>query len=373
MIKIERPVEGDPTRRMGPFPKDEPHPEKSGLFLHLNTNKKGITLNLKSERGKRIFEKLVEDADIVVESFRPSVLPSLGLDYETLKKINPKMVMTSVTSFGQTGPYSDFKTTEIVMYAMAGPMYVTGLPGREPLDFPGNCILYYTGLQATVATMIALWGAREQGEGDHVDASVNEGYLNATDRMGSYMIASQYCRGEVPRRDDASGLPMWPSQGYPCKDGYWELSGIGILWPGVGKMMDMPELIDDPRFNNILVQMQPGHKDQFEAIFLPWCYDHTKMECVKLGQDAGILCGPLFNMDEVINDPHFKERGCWTEIDHPETGKLKYFGRPINAEDMPWIIRRPAPLLGEHNEEIYSKKLGYAKEDLVKLKEAGII
>src|SRR4030043_1673381 len=138
VIKVEKAGEGDPARRMGPFFKDDPHPEKSGLFLHLNTNKQGITLNLKTATGKKILKELVKDADILVENFRPHVMPGLGLDYETLKKVNPRLVMVSISSFGQTGPYREFKAAEIVEYAMGGEMYSTGIAGREPLKLGGN-------------------------------------------------------------------------------------------------------------------------------------------------------------------------------------------------------------------------------------------
>jgi len=138
-------------------------------------------------------------------------------------------------------------------------------------------------------------------------------------------------------------------------------------------MMDMPELIDDPRFNTMTAWLEEGRGDEFLAIFLPWSIEHTKKECVERGQTAGANCAPLNNMAEVLDDPHFQARGFWTDIEHPVTGRITYPGKPIMAEEMPWIIRRPAPLLGQHNEEIYCDKLGYKKTELVKLKEAGCI
>ena len=182
VIKVERPGEGDPTRRMGPFFKDDPHPEKSGLFLHLNTNKKGITLNLKSATGKKILKALVSDADILVESFSPRVMPSLGLDYQTLEQINPKLVMVSISNFGQSGPYRDFKASEIVEYAMGGEMYSTGTAGREPLKLGGNVTQYQAGTVAAVATMGALYSAECQEVGQHVDVSIMETQAGSTDR-----------------------------------------------------------------------------------------------------------------------------------------------------------------------------------------------
>ena len=174
VIKVEKPEEGDPTRRMAPFFKDDPHPEKSGLFLHLNTNKKGITLDLKSATGKKIIKELVSKVDILVESFSPRVMPSLGLDYQTLEQINPKLVMVSISNFGQSGPYRDFKASEIVEYAMGGEMYSTGIADREPLKLGGNVTQYQAGTVAAVATVGALYAAEFQGTGQHVDVSIME-------------------------------------------------------------------------------------------------------------------------------------------------------------------------------------------------------
>ncbi|MEE8471140.1 MAG: CoA transferase, partial [Dehalococcoidia bacterium] len=148
VIKVEKPGEGDPTRRMGPFFKDDPHSEKSGPFLHLNTNKKGITLNLKTATGKKILRELVADVDVLVESFRPRVMLGLGLDYPALEKINPGLVMVSISSFGQTGPYRDFKASEIVEYAMGGEMCSTGIADRDPLKIGGNVVQYQAGTTA---------------------------------------------------------------------------------------------------------------------------------------------------------------------------------------------------------------------------------
>ena len=174
-------------------------------------------------------------------------------------------------------------------------------------------------------------------------------------------------------KSDPRDYYAYPYGIQPCADGHWELAGHGALWPGVGKMMEIPELIDDPRFNTLVAQIQPGHREEFLVIFLPWSLAHTKMECVKRGQESGILCGPLYNMEELLNDPHFQYREFWAEIDHPFTGKITYPGRPIHAERMPWIIHRPAPLLGEQNTEIYCDRLGYTQKDMEKRKQAGVI
>jgi crotonobetainyl-CoA:carnitine CoA-transferase CaiB-like acyl-CoA transferase len=373
VLKVERPGYGDPARKMGPFFKDDPHPEKSGLFLYLNTNKRGITLDLKSNWGKDVIKELIKDVDVLVESFSPGVMGRLGLSYEDLEEINPRLVFTSISNFGQFGPYRDYKASELIIYGMGGAMNEEGLPDREPLKkATGTPILFSAGNMAALAVMIALYQAKVAGIGQQIDFSLMEAQMESVDRRMSCLLAYAY-NNEITNRSDVRARPVYPVGTYPCKDGWWGMNAMGIQWHTVGKMMGMPELIDDPRWNNMIVQTMPGHREEFMAIFIPWCLEHTKKECVEAAQMAQANCSPMNTMEEVVNDSHLRERGFWTEIDHPVTGKLTYPGRPFLAKDMPWLIRRPAPLLGQHNEEIYCGKLGYSKKDLVKLKETGCI
>jgi crotonobetainyl-CoA:carnitine CoA-transferase CaiB-like acyl-CoA transferase len=372
VIKVESLPDGDPARKMKPFFGDDPHPEKSGLFLLLNTNKRSITLNLKSDWGRKVIKELVRGVDILVESFSPRVMPSLGLDYESLEKINPKLVMTSISNFGQTGPYRDFKASELIIYGMGGAMFCNGLPEREPLKEGLTVNLFQGGNMAAVATMMAFYASRLQGIGQQVDVSLMETQMGTVDRRLSQLVVYQWNK-DCSYRANPLDRPIFPFGIYPCKDGYFELSGVGTLWPRVGKMIGMPELVEDPRFSNPVAQQMPGHKEQFDAIFIAWCMEHTKKEIIEAGQRAGIMCGPLNNTEELLNDPHFQERGFWAEIDHPMAGKLTYPGRLFVSEEMPWEIRRPAPLLGQHNAEVYIEKLGYSQQDVVRLREQGLI
>ena len=371
VIKIERPGEGDPTRRLGPFLNDELHPEKSGLFLHLNTNKRGITLNLKSETGKRIFKELVKKVDILVESFRPKVMPSLGLAYETLKEINPQLVMTSISNFGQTGPYRDFKGSELIFQGFGGYMYLMGTSDREPSKKTGNVIQYQLGVTAAVATMVAFYGTQTRGYGDHVDINGVREELTSIDGKICMMTAYQYT-GHLHRRAE-SGSPHIR----PCQDGYVFLVGAGsttgaLLFPGLAKMLKLspeqkeewgrPEALNDP-----------GKAGRFdEEILAPWLLERSMREIVAEAQAAGVMSTPVNTPGSLLSDPHFRERGFWVEIDHSVAGKLTYPGAPIKMGEGGWRIRRPAPLLGEHNEEVY-EEVGYSREDLVQLRQAGVI
>ena len=373
VIKVEKPGEGEPTRRMGPFFKDDPHPEKSGLFLHLNTNKKGITLNMKSAKGKKILKELVKDVDILVESFRPHVMPSLGLDYETLEQINPKLLMTSISSFGQTGPYRDFKASEIVEYAMGGEMYSTGTAGREPLKLGGNVTQYQAGTVAAVSTMGGLFSAQSQGVGQHVDVSIMETQAGSTDRRIIYLLGYA-CAGVITTRwpppRDAVRMMILPQGVYPCKDGFVNTLSLPQWWPRYLEAMEMPELKDDPRFQNIF-SAEAGM--EFDAIWYSWLADRTKDELFEIFRRANIASAPVNSPEDILSNPHLKAREYFTEIDHPETGKVTYPGAPIHMMETPSKARYPAPLLGQHNKEIYCDRLGYTREDLVKLRESGII
>ena len=370
VIKIEKPGEGDGARRMGPFLGDDPHPEKSGLFLHLNTNKMGITLNLKSKTGAEMFKELVKDVDILVENFEPRVMPSLGLDYETLADINPRLVMTSISNFGKTGPYRDFKATELVISAMGPHMFVEGEPEREPLKYPGYKAQYLAGTDAAAATMGALFGSRATGEGQQVDVSIME-CLSSPPEGASWIINYAFC-GRDPDR------PGWRRQGgypwgvYPCKDGYVFIWGmVPMFWPRTLRWLDMPQLHEDPRFATPGARRE--HRDDFEAILLPWLRQRTVREVVGTAQTHRLPCTPVYRIDEMLEDAQFKARGCFVEIAHPVVGKCTYPGLPFTLPEAPSRPQQPAPLLGQHNREVYCGRLGYTEQDLAKLGEGGVI
>ncbi|MBW2285627.1 MAG: CoA transferase, partial [Deltaproteobacteria bacterium] len=341
----------------------------SGLFLHLNTNKQGITLNLKSRFGQRIIKEMVRETDILVESFRPGVMAGLGLDYETLSKINQKLVMTSISNFGQTGPYRDFKATDMVEYALGGPMYATGLPEREPLKVFNNTVQYQAGVCASVATMIALFGSDMRGTGEMVDISIMETQAAGIDRTPTFRIAYQYT-GDVNER-----LPTtqgFASGVFPCKDGYVNINGGSIFFPKLAAMLDMPELLEHPVYSNLVEQAKPEVAEEFLSILLPWLLERTKAEVWEAAQAQKMLSSPIYTTEDLLGDPHYNERGFWVEVDHPQAGTFKYPGAPFKMTETPWQIRRPAPLLGQHNEDVLGG-LGYRKEDLVVLRQQGVI
>ncbi len=366
VIKIEKPGEGDGSRRVGPFLGDVPHPERSAPFLYLNTIKKSVTLNLKTQTGLKIFKELIKTADVLVENSEPQVMPALGLDYETLERINSGLVMTSISRFGQSGPYRDYGATSIVSYALSGHLNNNGEPDREPLQGPGPQPDYQGGLHGFLGTMAALYSRDETGLGQWVDVSIMECMAG----FHQYPLSLYTYSGEMFRRsgnryggDPANNI-------YPCKDGYVALNASTELqFETLFTLIGMPELTEDPRFQ---LWSRRDNADALDALILSWVKERTKDELFHTCSEWRLPCTPVSNPEELLNDPQYQARGYWVEVDHPETGKLTYPGAPFKMSETPWQAGR-APLLGEHNQEIYCQRLGYTRQDLVRLREAGII
>jgi crotonobetainyl-CoA:carnitine CoA-transferase CaiB-like acyl-CoA transferase len=373
VIKIERPSTGDPARQIGPFLHDEPGLERSKTFFYLNTNKRGVTLNLKSPTGKAIFKELVRKADVVVESFRPHVMRDLGLSYSELKKINPKIVMASITTFGQTGPYAEYKATEMVYYGMAGSMYQAGEEDREPVSFGTPTAVYYGGLTAATGILGAIFKAMDPDDpvGQYVDISLMEEYLTSVDRRISTLLAYEYSGKDSQRESIRGGF----ATGYfPCQDGYFCMAASGnYMFPRMVKMMGDPEPLLDPRFLTPEGQRSAELRDLFEAVLIGWAMDHTKEEISQLAAANGLICAPVNTMADVARDRHFNARGVFVDVDHPVMGTVRTIGRPFIMKETPFQMRYPAPTLGQHNQEIYCDELGYSKTDLVRLHQAGVI
>ena len=370
IIKVELPGVGDSGRRMGPFPNDIPHPEKSGLFLHLNTNKRSITLDLKSSAGRKVAIALANTADLVVENFRPGVMDRLGLDLKTLQASNPRLVMTSISNFGQTGPYRDYKSSDLLVYGMGGEMNSTGLAHREPIKLGANIVLYQAGSVAAVGSAGALFLTQNDGPGQLVDVSIMETQVGSIDRRMSALIAYQYTGENSTRMPfGASGYPIGV---YPCEDGYLEVTGGLIYFPRVVDMLGNPPELLHPRWYQPQSQGDPELKDEFEGHFLSWTLQHGKLEAWQIAQRSGVLSGPLNTMEDISKDKHFNSRGAFAQIDHPIAGVLRYPGRPFTMSESPWAVRRPAPLLGQHNKEIL-EELGYGPDDIALLRTQGVI
>jgi len=366
VVKVEKPGEGDRSRKVGPFPQDIPHPERSALFLHLNINKKDITLNLESIEGREILLRLAEKADILVESFEPGQMPDWKLDYESLEKINPGLVMTSITPFGQTGPYRNYKWSSAVLDALGGHTYIQGDPKREPLRYPDGTAEFTAGMFASVAAMGALFGSGDSGQGQYIDISI----LDCLPGLDSFRIVRWTHLGVVQERRGGR-YAQWPGKIYRCRDGYIGLCGIGptgTLFP-MFSVMGIPELLD-PKYEDIA--NRELYAEELDAIIQPWLMEHDRYEIFNALQGVRVQAGVCNSAEDLLKDPGHEAREFWVEIEHPEAGKLTYPGEPVRMSETAWQAGR-APLLGEHNDEIYHGEMGYSSQELAQLRENGVI
>jgi len=357
VIKIERPLVGDPARSIGPFLKDDPHPDKSLVFSNLNLNKKSIALDLKTDTGQAAFKALVKDADILVESFSPGVMEKFGFDYEILQGLNPNLIMTSISNFGQTGPYKDFKASELVLNGIGADMYTCGNPGRHPLKLAGNCLQYQVGHMAAVATLAAYWFRLNQGIGQHIDISMQDVLACDTNHKGTNLVSFAYSGmaltsiglGRIDPRDFASAIH--PTGVYPCKDGFVRVYGGLTHWERFIKLF--PEF-EKFKYPDDVLDVE-NYKPEIDVAWYEWCEKRTKQEIMETCQSVKYFATAINTPKDFITDPQCKARGFWVEVDHPVTGKQIYPGDPLHAESSPWQIRMPAPLLGQHNKEIFGK------------------
>ncbi len=352
VIKVERPGAGDFAREMGPFPDDAPHPEKSGLFLFLNTNKRGITLDLKTQEGVDAVKELVKGADVLVESFKPGTMERLGLGYDTLSKINPDLLMTAVSNFGQTGPYRDYLLNEVTLYATGGRMNGSGLPDRYPLKLGGNHAIYQAGNVAALATLFAWRGREQQGlGGQYIDISMFETQAGSINQRLMSLVQYQYTGEKTVRLGPIRA--GYPGGIFPCLDGYISVSVGGPRWASLCNTLGRPDLIDS-YYGSAMGQVDLDAKDEFEeTIWLPWLFERTMQEIVEVGQANEMLISPIVTIDYAVdNHPQLAFRDYFTEIDHPVAGKFRYPGAPIYNPPGWWKIDRPAPTLGQHNKEV---------------------
>ena len=364
VIKVEPPG-GAPLRRMGPFFQDDPHPEKSLMFLVHNLNKQGVTLDLEQEAGRRLFGELVGQADVVVETFKPGYMASLGLGYDRLESLNPGVVLTSITPFGQSGPYSRYEGEEIVSYAMGAIMSISGTRDREPLKHGGFQAQYEGGLNGAAATSMALLAQQLSGEGQHVDVSI-------TECVSSTMMANQtlysFTGGIQARRP-----PTGNDYGHPmaCADG-WIINqtGGGASWDDIAGFYGRPELLEE-RFRDRRSREALG--EEFDAILVEAIKDRGKWEMFEKASDMRMLFGLVQTPEELLKCPQLESRGFYREVEHPVMGRLRVPAVLFSYSQTPYELRRPAPLLGQHNVDVYCDRLGYSRGDLVRLRQNGVI
>ena len=375
VIKVEPPRTGDESRSRGPFAPDVPRAEGSALFLHLNTNKKGVTLDLDGDEGRDLFLRLAAKCEVLVESGRPGSMESLDLGYDTLRRSRPDLVMTSITPFGQTGPYSQHEFTELTVFASGGGMFREGLPDREPLMYGGEIAQYFAGTSAATATMAACVGAGLTGKGRWIDVSIQEcfaGHPHQIGRRAPFAYSGETDGRTTPHEPVPGARETFAVGTFRCKDGYFSFLPLGPrMWPYFANMIESPELLDDPRMATPRDREEYHYEllDRFQA----WLDAHTREEVFAATQRVGIPGGPVLTTGEVISNEHLASRDYFQRIAHPQAGGLTYSGSPFKLDGLPANDPHAAPTLGQHNDEILGGLLGLDASEIAGLRSREVI
>jgi len=382
VIKVERPG-GDPSRRLGPFWNDQADPEKSLYWFAYNSDKRGITLDIESKDGKRIFEELVRKSDVVIESFKPGYLDKLGLGYAALSGIKKEIIVTSITPFGQTGPYSSYEASDIVLMGMAGELFLTGEGDRPPLNIsvPQACL--HAGADAAVGTMIAYHHRRKTGEGQHVDVSMQQSAAWFLAFTVPYWEIDKVILGRVGPFRSSSSSGTVQRQVWPCKDGYVFFYMMGgqqgarqcrplVRWmeeEGAGD--EFLRTFEWERFD-----MPTATQELIDKISKPiadFFLTRTKIEALDAAASRNIPICPLLGMQDILDDPNLSVRGYWSQLEYPELNvTIPYPKQFVRSSENEVSTGFRAPLIGEHNAEVYGE-IGFSRHQIVALKEAGVI
>jgi len=368
VIKVEKPG-GDASRDIGPFWNDTPHPEKSLFFWYHNTNKLGITLNIENNSGREIFCRLLKKTDIVLETFPPGYLKELGLGFEVLRDINPRLILASVTGFGQNGPRKHYQSCDLVASAMGGQMYVSGSPSTPPLKSFGEQSYYTAALFAAIGILLALQKRRKSGTGEHIDISLQEAVVSTLE----HVLVRYFNDHTIPTRQ---GNLYWNNEFciMPCKDGFilvtlfqqWETLVEWLDSEGMaGDLMDKKWADEEYRLK---------HLDRIIEVLKRWTLNHTTRELFEMGQLMGFPWAPVATPREVIESPQLKERGFFVPIDHPEFQICMNYPRlPYRCTSSMLPKWRRAPLIGEDNARIFQRELGLSKKEIQRLSSEGAI
>ncbi len=382
VVKIEPPG-GDQARSIGPFCRDIPDPGESLYWMAHNANKRGITLDIETRDGQTIFRSLAAEADFVIESFAPGYLKALGLDYEVLSHLNPRLILTSITPFGQSGPYRDHRTADVVSMALGGYVYLTGEPDRPPVRIGYPQAYLHGGMAAAAGSMVAHCARQSTGEGQWVDVSIHEACAWIPPDSGIFWEMNQLLeeRHGAVRVRPTTGARM--RRVWRCADGYvsFDLYGgrlarnfmmpLAVWMTEEGMAPDFITEIDWATFDYSAVS-----PDLVERISEPvgqFFAAHTKEELWQGGLARRCCVYPVSSPREVCGSAHLGERGYWVDLRHDHLGRnITYPGVCIRSSEATCNVRRRAPLIGEHNDEVYGE-IGLSREDLAALGQAGVI
>jgi len=366
VIKIEPPA-GEPGRTA----LSDKRGEDAWFFLLLNSGKKGVTLNLKSPRGRAIFEEMAKTADVVVENMGPGAMERLGLGYGALRRLNPRIIAASVKGFGSGGPYAEYKSFEWIAQAMAGAMSMTGWPDGPPTKAIGGLADTGAGLHCAIGILAALVQRQTTGVGQQIEVAQQDAVVN----LLRIHLRETYATGKPAPRQGNRSSSAAPSNLYRCRPGgpndyvFIHLAGPE-MWKILTTIVGRPELGDDPRYADRRDRVE--FVDQIDAMIETWTEKRTKHEVLETLAGAGIPCGAVLDSSEVLADPHLRQRGMIVDLEHPTRGAYPMPANPVRLSDSPTDVVR-APLLGEHNAEVYGRLLGYGPAELETLRRDGVI
>jgi CoA:oxalate CoA-transferase len=361
VLKIE-PVDGEQCRTWGPLDKKS---GESGFYCYVNRNKKGATLNLKSEKGLQMFYDLVKDADFVCENYKGGVTKKLKVDYETVRKINPRIIYVSGSGFGQDSPISYRPCYDIVAQAMGGILNLTGFEDTDPVKVGPSVADHVSGIYQAVGALLALYYREKTGVGQLVDVAMVDTIFSLLENA----IPNYTMGGEISERNGNIDPSIAPFDVYKCKDGFVAM-GVGNdrLWEKYCKVMQHEELLEDPRYKTNDLRKK-NYAPALQNLIRGWAKDYTKKELESMMDKAGIPCGPVLNIKEAIEHPQIQSRHMMVHCQHPTAGDLYFQGCVAKLSETPGTVDTPSPTLGQHNCEIF----GITKEEAEKLHAEGVI
>ncbi|HTW88368.1 MAG TPA: CoA transferase [Candidatus Binataceae bacterium] len=369
VIKVERPASGDRARTRGPFAGGTAHPEKSGLFIYLNTNKRGVTIDLASPRGLSMVDKLIGSADALIHNLAPAEMDRIGFQFERFHRINQKLVMTTVAPYGLSGPRRDWRAEDLTLWSDGGACYLNGArdrPDLPPLKAYGYQAGYQGGAHAAMATMGALFGAARGAGGQHVEVSIQESVAAIIEMANTFWPYM----GLVLTRYGAK--PVQPLDSFECRDGWIFACCVEEhQWQSFVEVMGNPPWASEELFNE---RFKRGvNYDALRPMLAEWIGKQTVQDLYQKAQARRVPFAPISNLADLVNSDHLRARGFFMDLGHPQAGAFKYPGAPSKLSRTPWEIRFPAPALGQHNEEILRGELGMDAREIELLRRDAVI